>query len=226
MTFEASHTDIEARFLARALPADARVLDAGCGRKTRLAQYRHRITELVGVDLDVEAGGENAPLDRFLVADLNAPLPFEDGVFDLVYANFVIEHLDSPPTALTEWRRVLRPDGSLVLLTTNSANPAMAAARLLPQRARVRLKGAGAGEPERDVIPAHYRANTPARLAAVVEEAGFAPVEVAYVANLHAYAKRRRALARLLLGFERVLPEQLRSTIVGWYRPRRGSATS
>jgi SAM-dependent methyltransferase len=119
----ASHTEVEACFLARALRPEARVLDAGCGRKTRLAGYRDRIAELVGVDLDAEAGTENLALDRFVVADLCSRLPFEDAYFDLVYANFVVEHLDAPEAAFHEWRRVLRPDGALVLLTSNRASP-------------------------------------------------------------------------------------------------------
>ena len=219
MPFEASHVDVESRFLERALPTGARVLDAGCGRKTRLERQRDRISELVGIDLDAEAGAENTVLNRFVVADLNEPLPFDAASFDVVYANFVVEHLTAPATALAEWARVLRPAGSLILLTSNSANPAMAAARLLPHRARVLLKGTGAGEAERDVIPAVYRANTPGRLAAAVRQAGLVPVELAYVANLHGYARRRPAVAKVLLAFERALPERLRSTIVGWYRP-------
>jgi SAM-dependent methyltransferase len=217
--FETSHTDVEARFLGDALRPGARVLDAGCGRKTRLAAHRDRIIELVGVDLDADAGGENAALDRFVVADLCARLPFENKSFDVVYANFVIEHLDSPATALQEWRRVLRPSGALILLTSNSANPVMAGARLLPHRVRSALKRVGPGVAERDVIPARYRANTPGRLAALVADAGFAPVDVVYVAGLHRYAECKPVLPRVLRGFERLLPPRLRSTIVAWYRP-------
>jgi SAM-dependent methyltransferase len=95
----ASHTEVEAQFLAGALRPEARVLDAGCGRTTRLAGYRDRIAELVGVDVDAEAGAENLALDRFVVADLCSRLPFEDAYFDLVYANFVVEHLDAPEAA-------------------------------------------------------------------------------------------------------------------------------
>src|SRR5918999_3705372 len=69
MAFETSHTEVEARFLGAALSRDARVLDAGCGRRTRLSAYRSRIAELVGIDLDSSAGRENQALDRFLVAD-------------------------------------------------------------------------------------------------------------------------------------------------------------
>ena len=72
---------------------------------------------------------------------------------------------------------------------------------------------------EHDVIPTRYRANTPARLAAVVAHAGFAPVEIGYVATLHRYVERVPPLAGLVRGLERILPPRWRSTIVAWYRP-------
>lgn len=218
MAFEASHTDVEARLLARALLPGARVLDAGCGRRTRLAEHRDRISELVGVDIDAEAGAENTALDRFAAADLCAPLPFEDAAFDLVYANFVVEHLDAPEAAFREWRRLLRPDGALVLLTSNRANPLLAIAGLAPDGIKTALKRGGAGVAERDVIATRYRANTPGRLATLVAAAGFAPAEVAYVATLHRYAERKPPLAAVLRAFERCLPPKLRSTIVAGYR--------
>jgi SAM-dependent methyltransferase len=218
MAFETSHTDVEARFLNAALGEDARVLDAGCGRRSRLRAHRSRIAELVGIDLDSSAGSENDALDLFLVADLCARLPFDEGTFDLVYANFVVEHLRAPEVAFREWRRVLRPDGSLVVLTSNRANPLVSAAALLPHRARVALKRRGPRAAERDVIPAAYLANTPWRLSKLLEGAGFAAVSIAYVATLHRYAGDRALFAGALRALERVLPSRLRSTIVAWYR--------
>jgi SAM-dependent methyltransferase len=218
MAFETSHTEVEARFLDAALARDARVLDAGCGRRTRLSAHRSRIAELVGVDLDPAAGRENQALDRFLVADLCARLPFGDATFDLVYANFVVEHLRAPAPAFSEWRRVLRPGGSLVLLTSNRANPLLSAAALLPHAARVTLKRLGPRAAEHDVIPAAYLANTPWRLSKLLEDAGFEAVSVTYVATLHRYAGERTQLAGALRALERVLPFRCRSTIVAWYR--------
>ena len=102
-----------------------------------------------------------ATLDRFVVADLCERLPFDDGTFDLVYANFVIEHLAKPAATFVEWRRVLRPAGSLVIVTSNRDSPLLKVGALLPDRARVALKWRGAGAVERDVFPTFYGANTP-----------------------------------------------------------------
>ena len=113
---------------------------------------------------------------------------------------------------------MLRPGGGLVVLTSNSGNPYLAAARMLPDGARVFAKRIGPGVATRDVFPAHYRANTPNRLLELLAAARFEPVEVAYVATLHRYAGERAALGRLLRGAERILPAARRSTIVGRFR--------
>jgi SAM-dependent methyltransferase len=204
--------------LLQAIPAGATVLEAGCGRTTRLADHRDRIGRLVGIDLDGAAGRENASLDEFIEADLSGPLPFEDATFDLVYSNFVVEHLDDPARTFREFHRVLRPDGWLVLLTSNRSNPFMAAARAMPQRFRVLVKRRGAGAVERDVFPARYRANTPAALEATTRAAGFTARSVVYVATLHRYGARVPGAAQVLRWAERALPEQRRSTIVAAYR--------
>ena len=193
-------------------------LDAGCGRTTRLRNYRDRITRLVGVDADEEAGSANPYLDEFLAADLDDKLPFAGDSFDLVYANFVVEHLADPERAFTEWRRVLRPTGTLVLLTSNRASPLMAVGDRLPQRLRLWIKRRGAGAVERDVYPTRYLANTPDRLAHATAAAGFEPVSVEHVGTLHRYGARVPGAAPVLRAVEQLLPMERRSTIVAAYR--------
>jgi SAM-dependent methyltransferase len=215
---ETDHTLVERRLLDEVLRPGAVALDAGCGRTTRLRDYRDRIERLVGVDLDEAAGSANPYLDDFVSADLDKSLPFADDSFDLVYANFVVEHLADPAHAFAEWRRVLRPGGALVLLTSNRASPFMAAADRLPQRARLAIKRRGAGAEERDVYATRYLANTPTRLERVAADAGFEAVAVELVGTLHRYGARLPGATPLLKGLERILPASRRSTIVAAYR--------
>jgi len=53
------------------------------------------------------------------LADLESPLPFSDATFDLVVAKDLLEHLLAPERLLAEMRRVLKPEGRLVLSIPN-----------------------------------------------------------------------------------------------------------
>jgi SAM-dependent methyltransferase len=216
---ETDHTLVERRLLDDVLRPGAAALDAGCGRKTRLRDYRDRIVRLVGVDVDDEAGAANPDVDEFRHADLDEALPFDDASFDLVYANFVVEHLSRPRYTFEEWRRVLKPDGALVLLTSNRASPLMAVADRLPQGLRLSIKRRGAGVDERDVYPTRYLANSPSTLGGVAAAAGFEPIEVVFVATAHRYGARIPGVSSALRIVERSLPPGRRSTIVAAYRP-------
>ena len=62
---------------------------------------------------------QGTPGVREVEADLNLPLPFEDCSFDVVLCREVIEHVESVPHTLREFRRVLAPGGRLVLTFPN-----------------------------------------------------------------------------------------------------------
>src|SRR5450759_4266599 len=97
--------------LARALPADARVLDAGSGE----GQYRNLFARqrYFGVDLAVgDASWDYSQVDA--LADLTA-LPFRTAAFDAAVHIVTIEHLKEPGRALTEIARTLLPGGTLLI---------------------------------------------------------------------------------------------------------------
>jgi len=87
-----------------------RVLDVGCGVKPYLPFFEPFADAFVGVDV-----ADNPHADvRGRVEDL----PVEDGLFEIVLCNQVLEHCDDPTHAVRELRRVVAP-GECVLASTH-----------------------------------------------------------------------------------------------------------
>ncbi len=107
-----------AAFFLPRLQAGMSVLDCGCGPGAITLGLAAAVApgQVVGVDLEpsqvdaarslaVARGVTNA---RFEVASIYQ-LPFPDRSFDAALAHTVLQHLQDPPRALREIRRVLRP---------------------------------------------------------------------------------------------------------------------
>ena len=100
----------------------ARLLDLG----THRGDFTLRVAERLGADTvaGIELIEEHAAVARgrgidVRHADLDEGLPFDDGAFDVVHANQVIEHVRRTDTFLREVRRVLAP-GGLACISTNN----------------------------------------------------------------------------------------------------------
>jgi ubiquinone/menaquinone biosynthesis C-methylase UbiE len=99
------------------LPADADILEVGCGPGELWLQNLERMPDgwrLTLADLSQgmldkarEGLGERA---SYQVADIQE-LPFEDAFFDCVIANHMLYHVPDRPRALAEVSRVLRSNG-------------------------------------------------------------------------------------------------------------------
>ncbi len=104
--------------------AGKRVLDAACGEGYGSWLLAGAAAEVVGVDIDdaaiAHAAGRYAgmPNLRFVAACCDA-LPLDDASVDRVISFETIEHLSSQATMLAEFRRVLAPDGALILSSPN-----------------------------------------------------------------------------------------------------------
>lgn len=76
-------------------------LNLGCGPDIKAGFVNHDGLGLPGVDV---------------VHDLNQfPYPFVDNEFDEIYASHVLEHVDDLVRVMGELRRILKPDGRLVV---------------------------------------------------------------------------------------------------------------
>lgn len=97
------------------LPAQARILDAGCGSGRNMVELAHH---------GVVTGVELSPTSVQLARDRSAgevlegsvmDMPFDDDSFDLTVSLDVIEHLEDDVSALSELRRVTKPGGALLV---------------------------------------------------------------------------------------------------------------
>ncbi len=133
-----------------AIPAGARLLDAGCGSGRTLDELL-RYGRVSGVDVNPDA--VRCARDRGhhdVHAGRIERLDFPDGVFDVVTCMDVIEHTPDDCGSLRELRRVTRPGGTLVL--TVPAHPLLWSTH--------------------DVVNRHYRRYTRRSLTAVAARAG------------------------------------------------------
>ena len=100
-----------------------RFLDVGCG----MGELAERVLRELGASVcAVDISPRMVELTRArgvdaTVADVQA-LPFEDGSFDCVAANWVLYHVPDLDKGVSELARVLRPGGRLVAATLGDEN--------------------------------------------------------------------------------------------------------
>jgi arsenite methyltransferase len=110
--------------LLKASPGE-QILDVGCGSGNFCRSLASQVTpsgrvigvdrEAAAIDLATRLSSMEAPATLvFAQADGN-DLPFDDQSFDAVACISVLEFCEHPPAVLAEMRRVLRPDGRLLV---------------------------------------------------------------------------------------------------------------
>lgn len=96
------------------------IVELGCGTGRNLARFaQHGANKLVGCDLSpgMLQQARNRALDCTLLEhDMAHPLPLEAASADLVLFSLTLEHVSELVAPFTEARRLLRDDGSIVVI--------------------------------------------------------------------------------------------------------------
>jgi 2-polyprenyl-3-methyl-5-hydroxy-6-metoxy-1,4-benzoquinol methylase len=151
-----------------------RILDVGCGTGLNAALLSAQGHDVYGIDLSPIA------IEKFRAKGLKGsvinietgPIPLPANSFDLVYASEVIEHCVDTTGFLRNLGTLLKPGGTLLLSTPNSA---FWAYRLMA------LIGLAVSEYQH---PGHVRFFSQQSLSAAIKKAGF---DVAAVSARHMY---------------------------------------
>lgn len=193
------------RLLLRSLVArlglcDSLILDAGCG--TGFARDElSRAGAVVGLDSSREAlrAWGDATARLCCLASVER-LPFARGVFDLVVALDVLEHLEDDSIALSEMERVCKPGG--YAFVTVPACPRLWSSH--------------------DEVLGHRRRYTMGDIVSKIRDAGFSVQKASHIvtgpfvpAALLRMARRRRAPLSSDLA---PVPEPLNSLLILWMR--------
>jgi SAM-dependent methyltransferase len=157
---------------------DPRVLDAGCGPRSKL-EYPAG-TFLIGLDQDETALARNTVISKAVATDLDTWEPSTDdtGSYDATVSWYVLEHVDKPVRLLAALARVTAPGGLVILAVPNLMSPKSLVAKFTPHAFHVwwrrRILGRpNAGKPGHGPHPTTLRAAiAPSRLVKHADKAG------------------------------------------------------
>ena len=99
---------------ATGVGAGTRLLDVGCGGGFAALLAHQRGATVTGLDATaplLEIARERVPDADFILGDLEDPLPFTQGAFDVVTAFNAVQYADDPVAVLKNMSHVTRPAG-------------------------------------------------------------------------------------------------------------------
>ena len=154
---------------------DSQVLDFGAGRgewmEDELSPYRKRLRNLrgkaamvIGADVDPAVRG-NGSLDHAVVIHPDDRLPWDDGTFDVIVADWTFEHIQRAELVSSELARICKPDGWVCARTPNKYGYVALLTNMIPNRYHASvLRHAQPRRQAVDIFPTVYRMNTRKRL--------------------------------------------------------------
>lgn len=157
--------------LLRLISPEFVVLELGAGAGiVEHMNIRGKVAKICGVDPD-ERVVDNRFLDDAKVG-MGEAIPYADGMFDLVFADNVVEHLENPEQVFSEVSRVLKPGGRFLFKTPNVWHYMPLIARCTPHRFHQYINKLR-GRQEVDTFPTRYRANSRSSVERIAKTTNF-----------------------------------------------------
>jgi len=196
------------------------IVDAGCGNGS---QYKYDLKnmakEIIGVDTcdDIE---QNDNVTRRLKNSIDN-ISLSDESVDIIISRYVFEHIKEPEKVLKEFKRILKPDGKIIL-TPNRFNYVYLISSMTPQSFHLWVNKIRTDDTmaEKDTFPTYYKLNYGKAIKTNAFKAGLEVKETIFFEPKPAYLIFTPWLFRLGVFYERVVNKvsafsSLRGIIVG-----------
>lgn len=168
------------KWLRTGIRNDYVVLNVGAGPTSskKIRSLRGEVSRVVGADID-DIVLQNEDLDEAAVIK-NELLPFVDKSFDVVWSDFVLEHVSNPEQFLLEIYRVMKPGASFFFRTPNKHHYVSLIARATPHwfHRRVANRARGLSSDAHKPYPTFFRMNSSKEIYHYARKAGFGHCEL------------------------------------------------
>jgi ubiquinone/menaquinone biosynthesis C-methylase UbiE len=203
------------------------VLDVGCGRGQRMNDpcvYRRDLQNLtsaagkvIGMDVNPQAASNPFIHEFRLIEDVRR-WPVPDSTIDLLYCDYVLEHVADPNAFFAEAHRVLKPGGYIGLRTPNWLSYGAMISWLIPNRFHAKVLGRIRPQCNSvDVFPTVYRCNTRRKLRRTLQGKGF-DAAVYTIEAEPGYLESFPLAYRIAAVAHRHLPSPVKSTLLAFAR--------
>lgn len=208
-------TELYASLVRQFVQPETLLLDLGCGRGGLVEQLGLPLTQTVGVDPDWQSLIEHR-LDIPRLQGESDWLPFAANSFDLIFASWVLEHVERPFFTLSSIQRILKPGGVFVFITPNKQHPLALLNQLFGRLGQ--LQGLLVAKLYKrvgdDTFPTFYRANSYQQLLSLCQQSGL------HLHSLHAvpdptYLAFNPTMYRLSCWLENSLSDSRKIHLVG-----------
>jgi SAM-dependent methyltransferase len=185
----------------------SRVLNLGAGPATHSPRriLKGSVAHVVGADIDPIVL-KNDELDEAVLIE-DGKLALESDTFDLVFSDFVLEHVEKPHRFLAETLRVLKPGGTFLFRTPNRFHYVALVSALTPHSVHRRLANPARGleEGAHEPWPTYYRMNSRGTLRRQARAAGFRSSEFRMIEAEPSYLMFHALPFLVGVGYERLV---------------------
>ena len=183
------------------------VLNIGAGESSdnKIRSLKGQVKKVFGADID-RAVLTNEDLDEAVVIK-NDILPFPDKMFDLVWADYVLEHIEKPGIFLREIYRVLKPKGSFFFRTPNKYHYVSLFGRMTPYwfHKLIANNARGLSDEAHSPYPTCHRLNSRKCVTRYSRSAGFRDIEMRFIEAEPSYLMFHRAAFLAGVLYERMV---------------------